>query len=97
MNIDEARELIKAEPKWLKEFQKYCDSDEIQEESELNGINACGYGVQCDECIFEEKYQCAKAMQRYMLNKRVTIDYANTSKEYFRSLLNEKFEVIQND
>lgn len=73
--------------RWVRAFQKYCDSDEVFEESGRNGINACGYGIQCDECITEEKYQCAKAMLRYCKNKDLQIDYTNTSVEYFRDLL----------
>lgn len=76
--------------KWIRAFQKYCDSDEIREESSLNGINACGYGIQCEECKFEEANQCSKAMIRYCENKGTKIDYSNTSIEYFRELLGEQ-------
>ena len=89
MTIDEARDIIQARAEWLRAFQFYCDSDEIREESEINGINACGYGIQCDECLGSdaEESQCARAMERFMKNRRIAIDYRNMSKEYFRKLL----------
>ena len=75
--------------KWLRSFQKYCDSDEIRKESELNGINACGYGVQCEYCKGSEKrLACARAMVEFTKEERhFDIDYSNTSNEYFRELL----------
>ena len=36
--------------KWKKAFQEYCDSPKIREESNRNGLNACGYWLACDEC-----------------------------------------------
>ena len=89
MTLDEARELVESYPKWLQAFQQYCDSKKIRDESEINGINACGYGIQCDECDPEElgKRQCAKAMVKYYKNHNITIDFRNTGEEYFRKLM----------
>lgn len=88
ITIDEVRKKIQARPKWLNAFQKFCDSNEIQKESEINGINACGYGIQCDECdMVFETCQCSRAMEKYLKKKQISIDYKNTSEEYFRELL----------
>lgn len=74
---------------WFDAFQQYCDSDDIQKESEMNGINACGYGIQCDCCDgdFEQNCCCARAMVEYCEKKNIEIDYSNTTNEYFRKLL----------
>lgn len=93
MTIDEAHEIINARPNWLKAFQKYCDSEQIQKESEINGINACGYGIQCDYCDMKfGTQQCARAMENYMKRKRIAINYLNSSKEYFHKLLEGETE-----
>lgn len=94
MTIDEANKIVRAYRGWLIAFQNYCDSKEIRDESERNGINACGYGIQCEECLPSEmgSLQCAKAVDRYYKKKGITIDYLNTSKEYFRKVLEEDLE-----
>ena len=91
MTIDEAKEIIdnrKNRDAWLRAFQKFCNSDEIREESERNGINACGYGIQCDMCIdSSHRLACALAMDYYFFAQKKQIDYSNVSPEYFRKLL----------
>lgn len=87
-NAKQKQEQNKARQRWLRAFQKYCDSDEIFEESSMNGINACGYGIQCDCCKgSEKKLACAMAMDEYAKEQKIKIDYSNITKEYFRKLL----------
>lgn len=91
MTIDEAKEIIdnrKYRDAWLRKFQKFCNSDEIREESGRNGINACGYGIQCDMCLdSSHRLACALAMDDYCFTQKKQIDYSNVSVEYFRKLL----------
>ena len=91
MTIDEAKEIIdnrKNRDAWLRAFQKFCNSDEIRKESEKNGINACGYGIQCDMCLDQShRLACALAMDDYCFTQKKRIDYSNVSAEYFRKLL----------
>lgn len=78
--------------KWERAFQEYCDSDAIREESERNGINACGYGIQCDDCRGSFlPNECAHAMVAYCERKNIEIDYENCTEEYFRELLSMKW------
>ena len=91
MTIDEAKEIIdnrKNRDTWLRAFQKFCNSDEIREESGKNGINACGYGIQCDMCLdSSNRLACALSMDDYCFTQKKQIDYSNVSAEYFRKLL----------
>lgn len=73
--------------KWRKEFQKYCDSDEIRKESSHTGLNACGYWYACGECKMGRKYPCSSALIKYLSIRNVNIDYKNTNKEYLDKLL----------
>ena len=71
-----------------KKFQEYCDSDEIREESNENGLNSCGYYYACDLCDGSDlPCACARATIQYLKEKGVEIDYKNTSKEYLDKIL----------
>ena len=91
MTIDEAKEIIdnrKNRDAWLRAFQKFCNSDEIRKESEKTGINACGYGIQCDMCLdSSNRIACALAMDDYCFTQKKQIDYSNVRADYFRKLL----------
>lgn len=81
--------------KWKALFQSYCDSDEIRKESDLTGLNACGYWFACDECEGSDlPCACANALLDYCKDKGIQIDFKNTSKEYLdkclRNLLDKK-------
>lgn len=74
--------------KWKKAFQEYCDSEKIRKESDLTGLNACGYWYACDYCDGSDgNYSCAKALIEYLEGKGVEIDYKNISREYLDELL----------
>lgn len=74
--------------KWKKAFQEYCDSPKIREESDRDGLNACGHWFACGECEENLKdYPCARALTSYLKKKGIIIDYKNTSEEYLDKLL----------
>lgn len=88
MTLDEIIDNYKHRDAWLRAFQKFCDSDEIRKESEKTGINACGYGIQCDICNgSDNRLACAESIDEYYRSKRLQINYRNTGEEYFRKLL----------
>lgn len=72
---------LEEEEKWKRHFQKFCDSDEIREESKLNGI-------QCDYCRGSHiENACAKSMIEYCDENGIKIDFRDISKCSFRKLL----------
>ncbi len=74
--------------KWKEKFQEYCDSDEIRKESDLNGLNACGYWYACDYCDGSDlPCACANAMLDYFHKTGRKVDFKNTSKDYLDKLL----------
>ncbi len=74
--------------KWKERFQKYCDSDEIRKESDLTGLDACGYWFACDYCEGSDLYcACANAMLQYFHETGREVDFKNTNKEYLDKLL----------
>ena len=86
--IDERVSTKNDARRWLYHFQKYCDSDAMREESSRTGLNACGYGIQCDFCPGSEKKDaCARAMRDYCRSKNISINFRNTSAEYFERML----------
>lgn len=88
MTLEEAIKNAEHRNEWLREFQKYCNSDEVRDESEKNGINACGYGIQCDMCRDSgHRLACALSMDDYCFKKGKQIDYQDKSVQYFRKLL----------
>jgi hypothetical protein len=86
--IDKSVTTPNDKEKWKKEFQKLCDSDEVREESNNNGLNACGYWYACDYCNDSgEKCACAKALIRYCKENKIQIDYKNINKDYLNKML----------
>ena len=78
--------------KWKESFQKYCDSDEIRKESDLTGLNACGYWFACNYCDGSDlPCACARALIQYFNETGREIDYKDTSEEYLDKLLREKY------
>lgn len=78
--------------KWKKAFQEYCDSDEIRKESDLTGLNACGYWFACDYCDGSDlPCACARALIQYFNETGSQIDYKNTDIKYLDTLLREKY------
>lgn len=78
--------------KWKKAFQEYCDSDEIRKESDLTGLNACGYWFACDYCDGSDlPCACARALIQYFNETGRQIDYKNTDIKYLDTLLREKY------
>jgi len=74
--------------KWIEEFQKLCDSEEIRKESDFNGLNACGYWFACDYCDGDfTNCACANALIRYFNKIDKKIDYQNISHEYLEKLI----------
>lgn len=74
--------------KWMKAFQEYCDSDNIREESEKNGLNACGYWFACDYCDGSDlPCACARALLQYFHEIGKSVDYKNTDKNYLDKVL----------
>ncbi|MCI9434757.1 MAG: hypothetical protein HFI86_05765 [Bacilli bacterium] len=78
--------------KWKEKFQEYCDSDEIRKESDLTGLNACGYWYACDYCDGSDlPCACANAMLDYFNITGRKVDFKNTDKKYLDKLLREDF------
>lgn len=78
--------------KWKKAFQEYCDNDEIRKESDLTGLNACGYWFACDYCDGSDlPCACARALIQYFNETGRQIDYKNTDIKYLDTLLREKY------
>lgn len=75
--------------KWKQKFQEYCDSNEIRKESNLTGLNACGYWFACDYCDGSD-LPCANAMLQYFHLKGKQVDFKNISIEYLDKLLREE-------
>ncbi len=74
--------------KWKKAFQDLCDSDEIRKESDLTGLNSCGYWYACDYCDGSElPCACANSMLQYFRETGRTVDFKNTDKKYLEKLL----------
>lgn len=74
--------------KWKKKFQEYCDSDEIRKESDLTGLNACGYWYVCDYCNGSDlPCACANALIEFLEKKGIQVDFKNTDKKYLDKLL----------
>lgn len=79
--------------KWKEKFQEYCDSDEIRKESDLTGLNACGYWYACDYCDGSDlPCACANAMLDYFNLTGRKVDFKNTDKKYLDKLLREDFD-----
>lgn len=79
--------------KWKEKFQEYCDSDEIRKESNLTGLNACGYWYACDYCDGSDlPCACANAMLEYFNLTGRQVDFKNVSTDYLDKLLREDFE-----
>ena len=79
--------------KWKEKFQEYCDSDEIRKESDLTGLNACGYWYACGYCDGSDlPCACANAMLDYFNLTGRKVDFKNTDKKYLDKLLREDFD-----
>lgn len=79
--------------KWKNSFQALCDSDEIRKESDLSGLNACGYWFACDLCDGSDlSCACANALIQYFNETGRKIDYKNTDRKYLEKLLRGDFD-----
>lgn len=79
--------------KWKEAFQNYCDSDKIRKESDLTGLNTCGYWYACDYCDGSDlPCACAKAMLQYFFETGRQVDYKNTDEKYLDKLLRGEYE-----
>lgn len=79
--------------KWKAMFQSYCDSDKIRKESDLNGLNTCGYWYACDYCEGSDlSCACANAMLEFFEEKGIDVDFKNTDEKYLDKLLRGSYE-----
>lgn len=84
------KSIVTSEDKqnWKKAFQKYCDSDEIREESSKTGLNACGYWYACDCCDGSDlSCACANAILQYFHITGKVVDFKNIDEKYLDKLL----------
>ena len=80
--------------KWKAIFQAYCDSDEIRKESDLTGLNACGYWYACDYCDGSDlPCACANALIQYFHETGRKIDFKNINVKYLDELLRGEYEL----
>lgn len=65
----------------------------VRKESNLTGLNACGYWYACDYCDGSDlPCACANAMLQYFHETGKQVDFKNTNKEYLDKLLRGEFD-----
>ena len=70
------KEKDRTKRNWLNRFQRWCDK---KQKDETTSEGKCGYGMICDYCKGSElKKPCVKALNNFLKEKKIKIDYNTT-------------------